>query len=292
MSETGTHQVFFDGSTGLRIAADMAGPPDGPTVLLLHGGGQTRHSWRRSAGALAAEGFRVVWMDARGHGDSEWAPDANYSLYALAADARAVIEQLAAPVIVVGASLGGLTGLLVARDAGPDVVTGLVLVDIVPRHEKAGGDRVRDFMTERPDGFASLEEAAESISRYLPHRPRPASNQGLRRNLRQRSDGRWHWHWDPAFLSLPPIHGNNPYELTDELEAAATSLQIPILLLRGKLSDVVSMAGVDQFLQLVPGTRFIEISGAGHTAAGDDNDAFTSAIHEYLSERAGASKAS
>jgi pimeloyl-ACP methyl ester carboxylesterase len=284
MSEIGHQpaQLFFDGSSGLRIAADQAGPADGPTVLLLHGGGQTRHSWRRSAAAIAEEGFHVVWLDARGHGDSEWAPDRDYSLRTLVADVEAVIAQLAAPVILVGASLGGLTSLLVAHDLGPSVVSGLVLVDIVPRIEAAGGERVRDFMAERPDGFATLDEAAESISRYLPHRTRPASTGGLRRNLRQRADGRWHWHWDPAFLRTA---GGNPYDLTDELEQAATSLQIPILLLRGKLSDVVSMEGVRQFMELVPGTQFIEINGAGHTAAGDDNDAFTQAIHDYLRER-------
>jgi pimeloyl-ACP methyl ester carboxylesterase len=277
--------LFLAGASGVRLAADRRGPDDGPVILLLHGGGQTRHSWRRSAAALAAEGFRVYSLDTRGHGDSDWSPDRNYDVHTLAADVRAVIDQLAVPVVLVGASLGGLTSLLVARDAGPSVVTGLVLVDVVPRFEASGGDRVRSFMAERPDGFASLDEAAESVSRYLPHRPRPASAEGLRRNLRRRPDGRWHWHWDPGFLAGIDHADSIPPEFIDELEEAAIGLQIPILLLRGKLSDVVSVEGVQRFIALVPGTRFIEISGAGHTAAGDDNDAFTEAIHDYITER-------
>jgi pimeloyl-ACP methyl ester carboxylesterase len=286
MSQIDTHQpgqVFFEGLNGLRIAGSEEGPADGPTVLFLHGGGQTRHSWRRSAAALAREGFHVVRIDARGHGDSDWSPEQDYRPAAMAADTAAVIAKLATPVILVGASMGGLTGLLVAHDLGPSAVTGLVLVDVVPQIESAGGERIRDFMTERPDGFATLDEAAESISRYLPHRPKPASSEGLRRNLRQGPDGRWHWHWDPAFLV---DRGDTTLlDLQEDLEVAAIDLQIPILLLRGALSDVVSLDGVHRFLDLVPGTRFIEISGAGHTAAGDDNDAFTDAIHDYLRER-------
>jgi pimeloyl-ACP methyl ester carboxylesterase len=285
MSEIGHQpaQLFFDGSSGLRIAADQAGPADGPTVLLLHGGGQTRHSWRRSAAAIAEEGFHVVWLDARGHGDSEWAPDRDYSLRTLVADVEAVIAQLAAPVILVGASLGGLTSLLVAHDLGPSVVSGLVLVDIVPRIEAAGGERVRDFMAERPDGFATLDEAAESISRYLPHRTRPASTGGLRRNLRQRADGRWHWHWDPAFMTP---NSNEPNRLVDPvlLEAAARNVTVPTLLVRGVQSDVLSPQGAQELLALIPGSRLVDVAGAGHMVAGDDNDIFARAVIDFLSE--------
>ena len=107
---------------------------------------------------------------------------------------------------------------------------------------------------------------------------KPRSPEGLKKNLRHR-DGRWHWHWDPAFLTKPT---DDPFIRTDKLEAAATALQIPILLIRGRLSDVVSVDGVNDFLAKVPGAEFVELADAGHTAAGDDNDAFSDAVVAFV----------
>ena len=104
--------------------------------------------------------------------------------------------------ILIGASMGGMTGILAADEAGPEKVTKLVLVDVVPRYEKDGSARIRDFMASGLHGFESLEDAAEAVAAYLPHRKKPRSPEGLKKNLRFR-DGRWFWHWDPAFLTKP-----------------------------------------------------------------------------------------
>jgi pimeloyl-ACP methyl ester carboxylesterase len=198
----------------------------------------------------------------------------------LCADTLQVLEQIGRPVALIGASMGGLTGILVAREAGPERVTQLVLVDVVPRYEKDGSARIRDFMFNHVHGFDSLEAAAEAVAEYLPHRPKPRSPEGLKKNLRER-DGRWYWHWDPAFLTKP---GDDPFVRVEKLEQAAIELTIPILLIRGKLSDVVSTEGVKDFLDKVPGAQFVELSGAGHTAAGDDNDAFTEAVVGFIGQ--------
>jgi pimeloyl-ACP methyl ester carboxylesterase len=256
--------------------ADIAA--DKPTILMLHGGGQNRHSWKNTGQILADAGFHVVALDSRGHGDSDRSPTANYSLETLTGDTLQVIYQIGRPVALIGASMGGLTSLPVAHEAGPELVTKLVLVDVVPRFEKSGSARIRDFMFSGIDGFASLEEAADAVAAYLPHRTRPRSVEGLKKNLRLR-DGKWFWHWDPAFLTAP---GDDPFERAEMLEHAAISLEIPILLIRGKLSDVVSTEGVQDFLQKVPGAQFVELSDAGHTAAGDDNDAFTDAVVQFV----------
>lgn len=256
--------------------ADIAA--DKPTILMLHGGGQNRHSWKNTGQILADAGFHVVALDSRGHGDSDRSPTANYSLETLTGDTLQVIYQIGRPVALIGASMGGLTSLPVAHEAGPELVTKLVLVDVVPRFEKGGSARIRDFMFSGIDGFASLEEAADAVAAYLPHRTRPRSVEGLKKNLRLR-DGKWFWHWDPAFLTAP---GDDPFERAEMLEHAAISLEIPILLIRGKLSDVVSTEGVQDFLQKVPGAQFVELSDAGHTAAGDDNDAFTDAVVQFV----------
>lgn len=179
--------------------------------------------------------------------------------------------------VLIGASMGGLTSILVAKEAGPDVVTKLVLVDVVPRFEKDGSARIRDFMFSNVDGFENLEQAADAIASYLPHRKRPKNLDGLKKNLRFR-DGRWFWHWDPAFLTAPK---DDPFGRVERLEQAAIDLTIPILLIRGKLSDVVSAEGVQDFLSKVH-AEFVELSDAGHTAAGDDNDAFSEAVVSFV----------
>ncbi|MGN7781777.1 alpha/beta fold hydrolase [Mycolicibacterium sp. 22603] len=285
MSTVGStpHTVTFRGVDGLALVADEwnraeVSDQDGPTILLLHGGGQNRHSWKNTGQILAARGKHVIAMDSRGHGDSEYSPTANYAVETLSADVQQVLLQIGRPVVLIGASMGGLTGILAAHEAGPDVVTKLVLVDVVPRFEKDGSARIRDFMFNHVHGFDSLEQAADAVAAYLPHRPRPRSVEGLKKNLRLR-DGRWYWHWDPAFLTKP---GDDPFARVDMLEQAAQNLRVPILLIRGKLSDVVSTEGVESFLKQVPAAEFVELSDAGHTAAGDDNDAFTDAVVAFV----------
>jgi pimeloyl-ACP methyl ester carboxylesterase len=227
---------------------------------------------------LADKGFHVIALDARGHGDSDRAPNAEYTVDALSGDVLLVLEQIGRPVVLIGASMGGLTSLLVAEQAGPEVVTKLVLVDVVPRFEKDGSARIRDFMFSHVHGFENLEQAADAIAAYLPHRKRPKNLDGLKKNLRHR-DGRWFWHWDPAFLTAPK---DDPFGRVERLEQAAIDLKIPILLIRGKLSDVVSAEGVQDFLAKVPHAEFVELSDAGHTAAGDDNDAFSEAVVSFV----------
>ena len=276
--------VEFAGVDGITLVGDEWNHGDAdasagrPAILMLHGGGQNRHSWKNTGQLLADQGFRVVAVDTRGHGDSDRAPEADYALESLTGDVLHVMDEIGTPVVLIGASMGGLTGIMVADEAGPDRVTKLVLVDVVPRFEKSGSARIRDFMFNHVHGFDSLEEAAEAVAEYLPHRTKPRSPEGLKKNLRLRN-GRWYWHWDPNFLTKPR---DDPFERVDKMENAAMRLPIPILLIRGKLSDVVSTEGVNDFLAKVPRAEFIELSEAGHTAAGDDNDAFSEVVVDFV----------
>lgn len=273
--------VEFAGVGGLTLIADEwnRGTSDPrPTILMLHGGGQNRFSWKNTGQILGDDGYHVVALDTRGHGDSDRSPDADYEVETLASDVMGVLASIGRPVVIIGASMGGLTGILVADRAGPEKVTKLVLVDVVPRFEKNGSARIRDFMMTNIEGFGSLEEAADAVADYLPHRTKPRSPEGLRKNLRMR-DGRWYWHWDPAFMTKP---GDDPELRTESFEEAAANLAIPVLLIRGKLSDVVSPEGVEHFLAQVPRAEFVELSNAGHTAAGDDNDAFSEVVVSFV----------
>jgi pimeloyl-ACP methyl ester carboxylesterase len=277
--------VTFRGVDDLNLIGDewnrgAASAEGRPTVLMLHGGGQNRYSWKNTGQILADAGFHVIALDSRGHGDSDRSPTANYTVESLCSDILQVLYQIGRPVALVGASMGGLTGILAAHEAGPELVTKLILVDVVPRFEKDGSARIRDFMFGNIDGFDSLDAAADAVAAYLPHRPKPRSPEGLKKNLRLR-DGRWYWHWDPAFLTKP---ADDPFLRVDKMEQAAINLEIPILLIRGKLSDVVSPESVEDFLTKVPGAEFVELPEAGHTAAGDDNDAFTEVVVRFVNQ--------
>lgn len=267
------------GAGGIELVADQYGPADGAPVLFLHGGGQTRHSWKGTGAQLGAAGIRAVTLDARGHGDSQWALDRDYRYETMVGDVLAVLEQLGGgPAVLVGASMGGITGLLATAAPGGDAISALVLVDIVTRPEPEGVDRVLTFLSKNPDGFATLDEAADAVAEYLPHRPRPKSTAGLLRNLRRR-DGRWYWHWDPGILGDKAA---DPDEMARSLDGVARALTIPVLLVRGLRSDVVSASGAAEFQRLVPHAEIAEIGEAAHTAAGDDNDAFTEAVTKFV----------
>ena len=262
---------------GVTLAADVQGPPDGQPLILLHGGGQTRASWGGAGRALARVGFRVVNLDLRGHGESDWAPGGAYGLDLFAADTVAVARTLARPPILVGASLGGISSLLVAGERMTNVAA-LVLVDVAPRLEPQGASKITDFMTANPGGFASVEEAADAVTAYIPHRPRPKDVSGLARNLRLGADGRYRWHWDPAFLQDRRM---DPSQMSRRLEDAARNLTMPALLIRGGRSEVVSEAGAQEFLALAPHASFVDVAGADHMVAGDANDAFNQAVIDF-----------
>ena len=247
-------------------------------VLLLHGGGQTRHSWHRSGVRFAAAGWTTIAIDARGHGDSDWAADGDYSMDALVGDLARVVAQLDVVPVLVGASMGGITSLLAVGEAAVEAQA-VVLVDVAPQIEPAGVQRILDFMASAPDGFASLEEVADAIASYNPHRPRPANLDGLRKNVRQWDDDRWHWHWDPAFLAVR----DEPSRATrhERLRAAAAQVDVPTMLVRGTQSDVVSAEGAEELRRLIPHATVSEAK-AGHMVAGDDNDVFAQQVVEFL----------
>ena len=249
-------------------------------VVLLHGGGQTRHSWARTAQRLAAEGWTAVTVDARGHGDSEWHPAQDYTLDGFVDDLLALLPTLEHAPVLVGASLGGITALVAAGEH-PGLAQGLVLVDVVVQLEPNGVDRILAFLAAHADGFASLEEVADAITAYNPIRRRPRSLEGLKKNVRLRPDGRWYWHWDPAFIRI----ADEPQRRVDpnRLRAAASHLLIPTLLVRGMHSDVVSDAGMADMMRLVQHAESVEIPAAGHMVAGDDNDVFATRLETFLS---------
>ena len=146
--------------------------------------------------------------------------------------------------------------------------------------EPKGGEQVVGFMRNTSRGFDTLEAAADAVADYLPHRPRPERLDGLKRNMRKKSDGRWYWHWDPAFVA--PQDGWDMDEVNRRLTEAVQAVPVPLLLVRGTNSEIVSEAGVQRFRELLPTGKVVEIAGAHHMVAGDDNDAFLDALMPFL----------
>ncbi|KFB10056.1 alpha/beta fold hydrolase [Nitratireductor basaltis] len=278
-------EIDLVGAEGNHLKASLWGG-QGQPVLFFHGGGQTRYAWDATAERLAKCGMRAITIDQRGHGESDWVESENYSFGHYAEDVAAIVAQIMSKFhqrpSAVGASLGGLASLgALIRDR--DLLESLVLVDITPRMDPEGVARIQGFMGARMDeGFASLEEAAESIAQYLPHRRKPRSLEGLRKNLRLCDDGRYRWHWDPAFIRGRNNINCGAEKLVGEMIEALPRLRLPVLLVRGMQSELVHEEYAREFVEMVPSASYIDVGGAGHMVAGDRNDVFSRAVLDFL----------
>lgn len=277
----GSNRQEFRASDGLTLVGDVGGPECAPLVLLMHGGGQTRHSWAGAMRSLVGAGYRVANLDARGHGESEWSPTRAYTIHDRIKDIHAVVDGCGTPFALVGASMGGLTSIhAVGEGLSPAAI---VLVDIVPDMEPKGVERIVGFMNAHHGGFASLEEAADAVAAYYPERSRPKDPSGLMKNLRQHEDGRLYWHWDPVMFGV-----EDPSAFHEPLQRSTLRLgkrpDVPVLVVRGKLSDIVSDASITSFQSKVPHAETVDVSGAGHMVAGDKNDAFNAAVIGFLAK--------
>ena len=270
----------FKVNSGLNIEATAIGNPDDPLVILLHGGGQTRHAWGGTAEKLSQAGFYAVAIDLRGHGDSDWSQEGDYGIESYKEDLISIIDQLGKPASLIGASLGGMVSLCTAGDREyRDLCNALVMVDIGIYPNEDGSNEILNFMSSGFKGFSSLEEASDSIASYLPHREKPKDVSGLQKNLRLKEDGRYYWHWDPRFIESRT--GNrSDYKLKQKIYAE--SVNIPTMLIRGALSNVVTQDEVDDFLETIKHAEFIEIDRAAHMIAGDRNDIFANAAISFL----------
>ena len=277
-------QVVITLPNSIKLAADTFGPRSGRPVLLAHGGGQTRHAWQTCGATLGENGYYALAIDLRGHGESDWAFDGDYSMERFAEDLLDVGDQFQEAPVLVGASLGGIGGMIAQGEyakSGRRGFAALVLVDITPRMSVDGVEKILGFMASNLDtGFATLEDAADAIARYIPNRPRPRDLSGLAKNLRLKENGRYYWHWDPRFITgtQRPQGGRDPVRL----EKAARSLNLPTLLIRGRDSELVTAEDAEHFVSLVPHSEYVDVADAGHMVAGDRNDKFTNAVLNFM----------
>jgi len=277
--------ITFKTAKDITIVANAFGNPTDTPVLLLHGGGQTRHSWKKTGERIADQGWYVIAPDARGHGDSSWSSQLHYSFTYIAQDLQHIINSLDQKPVLIGASMGGLTSMMVLAQQ-PTTAKALILVDVSPKLEKKGVDRIFKFMAANPEGYESIEAVQTAIASYLPHRKNRGSATGLRKSLRRLPNGNYGWHWDPKILEVWQSLSSHrdPSEFDGLFNEVLKKLTIPSLLVRGGISDVVSKETVKELLAMAPHLKYVNIKDAGHMIAGDSNDIFTNALLRFLKQ--------
>lgn len=258
---------------GLMLAGDAYGDPAASPVLFFHGGGQSRNAWTGSARTVADAGYYGISFDLRGHGDSDWAEDADYLADAFGRDIEQLLKQFCRPVTLVGASRGGQAALI-GGSRHPDKVRLIMLADVAPMMRDDGVEGIRAFFAEGSAGFDTLDAAADSLALHL-NQQRISDPQRLGRSMRRDEKGRWHWRWDPATGRSDYLH---PPSEGEAVLVAAARLKSPATLVRAELSHLLTDEGVEIFQQLAPQLEIITAPGVGHMFTADRNDAFAAQL--------------
>jgi pimeloyl-ACP methyl ester carboxylesterase len=254
------------------------GAPDAPPVVLLHGGHQSAHSWDLVSLHLAQR-YRVLALDQRGHGDSEWARDVEYSNHTMSLDAEAFITMLGLQrPMLIGHSMGGRNAMLLAhRNAA--LLRGLVIVDVGPELSDKGRQAIAGFVRENQE-FENLEHFVESVRKYDPYRPREHIERTVKYNMLQRADGKFisKCDYNPRRLGL--THGRS---LQDNLTLSdVRGFDLPVLLIRGANSTILEADAAERFAAALPKGRLVTVPDCGHNVHGQNTKGFIAAIGPFL----------
>jgi pimeloyl-ACP methyl ester carboxylesterase len=273
---------------GLRIHYLDWGPAPGPAIVFLHGGGLNAHTWDVVCDLLHRD-YRCIALDLRGHGDSDWHDEGDYSLEAHADDLAAALGALALRrLVLIGMSLGGAVALTWAA-RHPDDLLGLVLVDMGPGGSRpAGGRRLGAFM-QGPDEFASLDEVVDRALAFNPRRSPERLRRTLIRNLRQTAHGTWIWKYDRRFpgrafdRAVPEEERRRiREERTQRLWNAARTISCPALVVRGGESDMFLDEDAERTAAAFADGRWVTIAGASHTVQSDSPAALSAVLREFI----------
>ena len=252
------------------------GNPEKPQMLLLHGGAQTAHSWDFHALAIR-DSYHVVALDQRGHGDSDWSEELDYSTETMVKDADAVTDLIGYDSFVLtGLSMGGRNAYAFAA-RHPEKVRALVIVDVGPDVMKEGSQHIQDFLRDS-EVFDSFEWLVERVRKYNPRRPENQIRGSLLNNLRQRDDGKWVWKHDRRLGKSRGNRGSGTAGSWEDIGA----IKAPTLIVRGTESYIFAPETARKMLDLIPDSRLVEIEGAGHLVQGDRPIEFEAAVREFL----------
>ncbi len=268
----------FVRAAGRRFHYLEWGEPDNPPMLLLHGYAQTCHSWDFVALATC-DRFRVLSLDQRGHGDSDWAPDGDYSPDAYRTDLHAVSEALdLRDFVLMGLSMGGRNAISYAAEHS-DRVRALVVVDSAPVMERAGTERMRRFV-QGDDELDSVDDFVKRVQEYNPLRPASQIRGSIVHNLKQLPNGRWTWKYDKALRS--PDRKLPGKDYADLLWKQVDSLDLPTLVVRGGESDMIALKTADELHRRIRNSSLATVERAGHLVMGDNPSGFEAAVRAFI----------
>jgi esterase len=271
------HYVVLD---GLRFRYLDWGNSDLPPLLFLHGGALTAHTWDLCCLALRDE-FHCLALDQRGHGDSDWSPDVDYSLGAHREDIRRFADAVGLDrFILAGMSLGAINSLAFAIEHC-DRLRALVLIDAGPQVRRPGSSRIRDFVNgvaEEP----TLEGIIERALAFNPRRDPAILRRSLMHNLRQTPEGGWTWKYDRRrFQALDEErHRAERQRLAEFLH----QVTCPTLVVRGADSDVFHDEDAERLAKDLPNGRWLKVPNAGHTVQGDNPKDLVAALRRFFDE--------
>ena len=268
-------------ANGLRFHYLDWGDPGNPPMLLLHGFAQTCHSWDFVALSLC-DRYRVIALDQRGHGDSDWAPDGDYSPEAQQKDIHEIVESLGVgDFVVMGLSMGGRNSMTYAA-THPERIKALVIVDAAPDNRRDGSQNIRRFV-QQGDELDSIDDFVERVREYNPRRPAEQIRGSIVHNLKQLPNGKWTWKYDRLLRSPERRMGPDP-EMSRRLWGYLESLRCPTLVVRGAMSDVIALETAETMLSRIPNGRLATVERAGHLVMGDNPAGFERAVTDFLAE--------
>ena len=248
-------------------------------MLLLHGFAQTCHSWDFVALGFS-DNYRVIVLDQRGHGDSDWASDGDYSPETQQKDISGVVNELGLEnFVLMGLSMGGRNSFTYAAN-NSGKVKALVVVDAAPQNMQQGTQNIRSFV-QQDDELDSVDAFVERVLQYNPRRDPQQVRGSIMHNIKELPSGKWTWKYDKALRSPGRRMGSDP-ETEKRLWGYLETLQCPTLLVRGGGSDIVAMDTADRMHQAIPNSRLATIDGAGHLVMGDSPSGFQSAVTDFL----------
>ena len=267
------------GAPGRGESESASGKSDLPTIVMLHGISQQAHSWDFISLPLSVD-YRVLAVDQRGHGDSDWAPDGDYSTDAYAADLAALVEALGLRDFhLMGHSMGGRNSLAWASQ-NPGILRSLTIVDTGPETQRRGQNRIQQFR-ELPDELDTLEEFAQRVMEYT-GRNREQTMGSLKYSIRQRAeDGKWTWKYDKA-IRAPGFRA--PAWTPEQLWDGWRRIDCPALVVRGARSDIFAESTMAR-MAAEHGRgdcATVTIANAGHLVQGDNPPDFLAAVRGLL----------
>ena len=276
--ENAPQDKFVD-ANGMRFHYLEWGNPGNPPMLLLHGFAQTCHSWDFVALGFS-DNYRVIVLDQRGHGDSDWASDGDYSPETQQKDISGVVNELGLEnFVLMGLSMGGRNSFTYAAN-NSGKVKALVVVDAAPQNMQQGTQNIRSFV-QQDDELDSVDAFVERVLQYNPRRDPQQVRGSIRHNIKELPSGKWTWKYDRALRRPGRRMGSDP-ETEKRLWGYLETLQCPTLLVRGGGSDIVAMDTADRMHQAIPNSRLATIDGAGHLVMGDSPSGFQSAVTDFL----------